>query len=103
MPPQKNVGIHWGVGLVLQIAPQMLTFFLGWAKTSSIGFYSSFVTSLLSKRVFFLPKELTQFSEESPSLRFPQHSCLRGGSRPLWRGIRRVVSGVLGSVPGSAA
>lgn len=52
-------------------------FFLHWVKTPSIGFQSSFVTSLLSKRGFsfffflllfffpFLPKELTQFSEES--------------------------------------
>uniref|UniRef100_A0A8C5YFE4 Uncharacterized protein n=1 Tax=Microcebus murinus TaxID=30608 RepID=A0A8C5YFE4_MICMU len=36
-------------------ASQMLTFFHPWVKMSSISFYSSFVTSLLSGRFCLLP------------------------------------------------
>uniref|UniRef100_A0A8C4KDU1 Uncharacterized protein n=1 Tax=Dromaius novaehollandiae TaxID=8790 RepID=A0A8C4KDU1_DRONO len=62
-------------------------FFLRWVKTPSIGFHSSFVTSLLSKRVFFSSLALSSRGPGSSLSRGLFHRSGRpaGAAGPLWR------------------
>uniref|UniRef100_A0A2K6UTQ3 Uncharacterized protein n=1 Tax=Saimiri boliviensis boliviensis TaxID=39432 RepID=A0A2K6UTQ3_SAIBB len=70
-------GFSLGPGLLVQKASQMLTFFHPWVKMSSISFYSSFVTSLLSGRA----------AVAEPVIISALFSCLQrqpGPRVPLW-------------------
>uniref|UniRef100_A0A2I3RHH9 Uncharacterized protein n=2 Tax=Pan TaxID=9596 RepID=A0A2I3RHH9_PANTR len=83
-------GFSLGPGLLVQKASQMLTFFHPWVKMSSISFYSSFVTSLLSGRFCLLPLllSLKRAAVAEPVIISALFSCLQrqpGTRVPLWQ------------------